>query len=77
MRPPQGQLLELPVAPFLASDYLKAAVPAGFNVLDCAEPRWGVVQGEVVARREAGAPPPQHPPTATPPAVIAWHLERR
>jgi SAM-dependent methyltransferase len=77
VRSPQGQLLELPAARFLASDYLKAAVSAGFNVLDCAEPRWGLVQGEGGGLAGRWCPAAAAAAYRDTPAAIAWRLERR
>jgi SAM-dependent methyltransferase len=77
VRSPGGHLLALPAARFLASDYINAAVSAGFNVLACAEPRWGVVEGEGGDLAQSWCPAAAAAAYRDTPAAIAWRLERR
>lgn len=36
----------MPAARYFASDYVRAAVAAGLEIVTCLEPRWGVVDGQ-------------------------------
>jgi SAM-dependent methyltransferase len=73
---PGGRAGLLPASRHLASDYLAAALPLGFQVRSCAEPRWPASElaGGPLARLWCGAAA-DAAYTGTPAAVI-WHFQR-
>jgi SAM-dependent methyltransferase len=67
----------MPAARYFASDYVRAAIAAGPEIVACLEPRWGVVKG-------AGGPLAQHWCAAAAaaayrdtPAAIVWSFRVR
>ena len=72
---PAGELGYLPVYPRLASDYLAAALPLGFQVLRCEEPRVPspILDDEGRTIHDGGRLPPQDPDD--PPYIWALHAE--
>jgi SAM-dependent methyltransferase len=73
---PDGRPGLLPAHRHLASDYLTAALDAGFAVRGCAEPRWPASDqaGGPLARQWCG-PAADAAYTGTP-AAIVWHFQR-
>jgi hypothetical protein len=66
----------MPASRFLASDYIRAALTAGFAVRACVEPSWGDKPG-------AGGPFAQYycaeaasAAYRDTPAAIIWHFQR-
>ena len=64
----------MPASRFLASDYVNAAVGAGFEILGCWEPRWGVVEGEGGPLAQEWCPEAAAAAYQDTPAAIVWHL---
>ena len=67
----------MPATRYFASDYVRAAVAAGLEIVTCLEPRWGIVEGE-------GGPLAQHWCAAAAaavyrdtPAAIVWSFRVR
>jgi SAM-dependent methyltransferase len=73
---PDGQPALLPAHRHLASDYLTAALPLGFQLRSCAEPRWppSDLAGGPLARQWC-SPAADAAYTGTPAAII-WHFQR-
>jgi len=74
---PNGQVGFLPVSRFLASDYLAAALAAGFEARFCAEPFWpsGPWSGGPAAER--WCPEAAEFAYSVTPAAIVWEFRRR
>jgi ubiquinone/menaquinone biosynthesis C-methylase UbiE len=72
---PEGELGYVPVYGRLASDYLAAALPLGFQVLRCEEPRvpWPLLDDEGRSVHDGERLPPQDPDE--PPYTWALHAE--
>ncbi len=72
---PEGDLGYLPVYPRLASDYLAAALPLGFQVLRCEEPRVPspLLDEEGRSIHDGERLPPQNPDD--PPYIWSLHAE--
>ena len=72
---PDGEMLLMPASRYFASDYIAAFRNAGFDILECEEPRWGPVSGE-------GGPFARFCPEAAAaayrdtPAAIVWHVQK-
>jgi|SRR5208282_2038899 len=73
---PGGGVRLLPASRYLASDYLTAALAAGFRPLGCFEPRWPAtaLAGGPLARRWCGAAADAVYEAA--PAAIIWQFRR-
>jgi hypothetical protein len=68
------RLARMPASRFLPSDYLSAALPLGFQVHRCMEPRWPPspwAGGPEVRRWCAAAADAEHTP-----AAIIWHFQK-
>ena len=72
---PDGEPGYIPVYPRLASDYLAAALPLGFQVLRCEEPRvpWPILDDQGRTIHDGERLPPQDPDD--PPSIWALHAE--
>jgi hypothetical protein len=76
---PDGRPGLLPAHRHLASDYLTAALDAGFAVRGCAEPRWPASDqaGGPLARQWCGPAADADAAAYTgTPAAIVWHFQR-
>jgi SAM-dependent methyltransferase len=73
---PDGALARMPASRLLPSDYLSAALPLGFQVRRCVEPRWppSPTAGGPDARRWSAAA--ADAVYETTPAAIIWHLQK-
>jgi SAM-dependent methyltransferase len=72
---PDGEPGYIPVYPRLASGYLAAALPLGFQVLRCEEPRvpWPILDDQGRTIHDGERLPPQDPDD--PPSIWALHAE--
>jgi SAM-dependent methyltransferase len=70
----QGNWGAMPASRFLASDYIRAVVGAGFQILGCWEPRWGEVEGEGGPLAQQWCPVAAAAAYRESPAAIIWHL---
>jgi SAM-dependent methyltransferase len=64
----------MPASRFLASDYVNAALAAGFDILGCWEPRWGSIEGEGGPLAQEWCPEAAAAAYRAMPAAIVWQL---
>jgi SAM-dependent methyltransferase len=70
----QGNWGVMHASRFLASDYVNAALTAGFEILGCWEPRWGSVEGEGGPLAQEWCPEAAAAAYRAMPAAIVWQL---
>jgi SAM-dependent methyltransferase len=76
VRDPQGRMHIMPATRILPSHYLSAASHAGLRAVACAEPAWGVVEGEGGGLAQRYCPDAAASAYRDTPAAIIWHFER-
>jgi SAM-dependent methyltransferase len=64
----------MPASRFLASDYVNAAVAAGFEIVGCWEPRWGAIDGEGGPLAQEWCAEAAAAAYRDSPAAVVWHL---
>ena len=70
----EGNWGVMPASRFLPSDYVNAALSAGFEILGCWEPRWGSIEGEGGPLAQEWCPDAAAAAYRVMPAAIVWLL---